>query len=117
MVLSDIELQLAEKIMDSMQNVTTYSYDVMVKGTAMSSLLDTMALFIGGIIGILVWWLTKSYIEEYNKHNVEESVTLTSILAGFAAFVGSAILILIIFNSLLGYFNPEYVLMNKILGV
>lgn len=120
MVLTPEEIVLAQNVMNSLQNATGYSYTTVVYGTKIQALLD----FVLVIVSIIVATISAYLIRRYTVAQIERDRSYTREMPGpvfapciafVATFILTALLLSLITGSLLGFFAPEYTVINKLL--
>jgi len=114
------ELQIAQSILTSIQNTTSYSYTTLVEGTTINATLDTIAIIFSLIVSLgLAYIARKETFKNIAENKYDSSYLPGPIAMPCIVFAIAFILILIITSlitsTMMGFIAPEYVVMNRML--
>jgi len=113
------ELQIAQSILTSIQNTTSYSYETLVEGTAINATLDTIAIIFSLIASLGLAYIARKETFKNRAENKYDASDLPGPIAMpcivFAvAFILILIITSLITSTMMGFIVPEYVVMNRI---
>lgn len=119
MVLSGSELELVNGIVRGAQNVSTYGYEVMIKGT----IVDGIASLICGIFTTIFTLLIAKKLYIWAKKDEESRPSYDKGFSYALAAVGVIVTLIalamisssVIYDPFMKIFAPEYIVVNKIL--
>jgi SNF family Na+-dependent transporter len=113
------ELELAGKIISEMKNATGYSYDILVRGTALDGIISTIVFVVATIAAALIAVYVFKYTEKCNVTARYESDKFPPEWASVIAFVVCVVIFAIIGaligDSVLHIVAPEYVVVKSII--
>lgn len=117
MVLTSEELGIANGIMHSIQNTSTYGYEVAVKGTVV----DGIASLICGIIVLAIGIYATKKMYAWAKEKDSESDGFSYVVAFFGVIatliVASLTISCIIHDPFMKIFAPEYTVIKQVLEI
>lgn len=121
MVLTSEELGIAQGIMHSIQNTSTYGYEVSVKGTVV----DGIACLICGLITIIASYVVVKKLYEWAKKENEIKPKwdkgfpyLVALFGIMVAIIAIAIICnTTIYDPFMKIFAPEYTVIKQILEI
>jgi hypothetical protein len=107
------EMELAKSILSGLKNATGYGYDVLISGTVLKNELDLIATAVWLIASVIFIKIT------YKRWKIGEN---DDALPGYIGFlfivlVIMAFLISIIEGLIFGMIAPQYVAMDRIIGL
>lgn len=121
MVLSSEEIQLAHQILTGLQNATGYSYETMVRGTAIVSLLNTAVIVVAIVVAIIAAIWANRYIarkiDEGTYQHGDPGTIGGALIAFCIAGVVTFVIMTLLTEAIQGYLVPEYTVMNKVLDM
>lgn len=116
MVLSDAELKILTDGINSAHNVSSYGYEVAVKGT----MIDGISIVIVAMLSLLVTIYTIKKINQWIKVQHEfskEGAICWGILFSLVVYLlCNGIFYLILHDAFMYIFAPEYVVLTKIMA-
>ena len=112
MVLSSEEISILNGLIESTHNVSTYSYEIAVKGTMISGVATLVCVVIASII---TWYFAVKMLNwARNEHDDEAKFwALVSIVVCFV--VANIAINLVCYDPFMSIFAPEYVVIKMIL--
>lgn len=107
------EMQLAQSLLEGLKNATGYGYDVLISGTVLKNEFDLLATFVWLVASVLFIKFT------YKRWNIGKNDDALPVYIGFLliVLVVAAFLISIIEGSIFGIVAPQYVAMDRIIGM
>lgn len=122
MVLSQEELMLAQNVLIGLQNATGYSYEIIVRGTAVVAILNVITILTTVILGLIGAIFSYRYIINSKKNGTYEKYETPNewwmAIIGFIVIgLITLIIMILLTSSIQGYLIPEYTVMNRVLDI
>jgi hypothetical protein len=108
------EMELAKSILSGLKNATGYGYDVLISGTVLKNELDLIATGIWIAVSCAVIWHVNKRID-LSKRDAGDKMMFWCGVA--CCLIVIAFLISIIEGSIFGMIAPQYVAMDRIIGL
>lgn len=110
------ELELASKIMSELRNTTGYGYDVLVKGTAISGLLDVSVVVLSVMAATIAAYIAYRHQSEKEERKYDDVPPFWCGVICFVMFgIGSLAVFALLASALMAVFAPEYTVINRII--
>ena len=108
------EMQLAQSLLEGLKNATGYGYDVLISGTVLKNELDLIATGIWLSFSCIAIWQINKRID-LSKNDGGDKVMFWFLVACCLLIFG--IVISTIEGSVFGIIAPQYVAMDRIIGM
>ena len=112
MVLSSEEVSILNGLIESTHNVSTYSYEVAVKGTVISG----VATLVCVVIATIITWYFAAKMLKWARKDSDDEAMFWALVSIIVCFVLTTIAInLVCYDPFMSIFAPEYVVIKMIL--
>lgn len=112
MVLSSEEISILNGLIESTHNVSTYSYEIAVKGTVVSGIASVVC----SLIALIITFVAARKLWTWAKNERDGEAVGIAVFVSFGVLVGSIItMYLMFYDPFMSIFAPEYTVIKMIL--